>query len=144
MLSSDRNAAVLHRNQIQALNILWRQTYSNRTCLSCLRRSPEYTFSCGHAICDTCTQIFGIPTLRNEFEYQFDNCLICYNGVLQVTIKPPTAGVRILSIDGGGVRGVVPLEFLALLQDLVGPDCPIQSLFDLAFGTSSGTVVVLD
>ncbi|KAL8788264.1 MAG: hypothetical protein Q9213_001784 [Squamulea squamosa] len=79
----------------------------------------------------------------NEYEYRFDNCLVCRNGVLQVTVKPPTAGVRIVSIDGGGVRGVVPLEFLGLLQDLVGPDCPIQSLFDLAFGTSSGGLIVL-
>ena len=53
-------------------------------------------------------------------------------------IKPPTAGSRILSIDGGGIRGVVPLEFLHLLQGILGPSLSLLDLFDQAFGTSSG------
>lgn len=51
---------------------------------------------------------------------------------------PPTAAGCLLSIDGGGTRGVATLEFLDILQDILGPHCPIQKLFDLAFGTSSG------
>lgn len=43
-----------------------------------------------------------------------------------------------LSIDGGGTRGVIPLEHLRLLQDALGPDCALQDMFDLAVGTSSG------
>lgn len=39
---------------------------------------------------------------------------------------------------GGGFRGVIPLEFLSLLQDLLDPDLPVQDLLELAFGTSSG------
>ncbi|KAL9606564.1 MAG: hypothetical protein Q9179_000289 [Wetmoreana sp. 5 TL-2023] len=62
---------------------------------------------------------------------------------LSVVLKPPTAGINILSIDGGGVRGAVPLEFLSILQEILGDDCPIQDLFDLAFGTSSGGLIVL-
>lgn len=53
-------------------------------------------------------------------------------------IKPPTAGPRILSIDGGGIRGVVILEFFRLLQELLGSAIPLRELFDQAFGTSSG------
>ncbi len=49
-----------------------------------------------------------------------------------MTIDP-----KILNIDDGGIRGVVPLEFLRLLQDVIGPTLPIQDLFDQAFGTSS-------
>ena len=60
-----------------------------------------------------------------------------------VRLKPPTAGIRILSIDGGGVRGIIPLESLSLLQQLLGPDCPIQELVDLGFGTSAGGLVIL-
>lgn len=55
-----------------------------------------------------------------------------------VRLKPPTASIRILSIDGGGIRGIVPLETLSLLQQLIRSDCPIQELFDLAYGTSIG------
>ena len=43
-----------------------------------------------------------------------------------------------MSIDGGGIGGVIPLEFLKNIQDLVGPQCPVQDLFDLVIGTSSG------
>ena len=57
---------------------------------------------------------------------------------LTVQLKPPTAGIRVMSIDGGGVRGIVPLEFLDLLQRSLGPECPLQDFFDLAFGTSAG------
>ena len=57
-------------------------------------------------------------------------------------MKPPTAGVRLLSIDGGGVRGVLPLQALenleATLNRLTGLSGPIQEHFDLALGTSSG------
>ena len=57
---------------------------------------------------------------------------------LRAELKPPTAGVRVLSIDGGGVRGIVPLEFLNALQGLLGFDMHLQHMFDLAFGTSAG------
>ena len=50
--------------------------------------------------------------------------------------KSPTAGVRILSIDGGGIGGVIPLEVLKILQNLIGRTL-LQDLFDEAFGTSS-------
>lgn len=57
-------------------------------------------------------------------------------------IKPPTAGVRILSIDGGGVRGVIPLRALhdleLTIQTLIGDQITIQDNFDLAVGTSTG------
>ncbi|KAL8730663.1 MAG: hypothetical protein Q9181_004591 [Wetmoreana brouardii] len=66
-----------------------------------------------------------------------DTCLLCGAGGLSVILKPPTAGISILSIDGGGVRGAVPLEFMSILQDTLGDDCPIQDLFDLALGTRS-------
>ena len=53
-------------------------------------------------------------------------------------VKPATAGVRILSVDGGGIRDVVSLEFLALLQDILDHNLTLQDYFEQAFGTSSG------
>lgn len=53
-------------------------------------------------------------------------------------IKPPTASVRLLTIDGGGTRGVVPLVFLQALEERIGLPYPVQENFDLAFGTSIG------
>jgi hypothetical protein len=47
----------------------------------------------------------------------------------------------VLGIDGGGVRGVIPIQSLLLLEQKLAPylpGFPIQDLFDVAFGTSSG------
>ena len=48
---------------------------------------------------------------------------------------------RILTIDGGGIRGTFPAAFLANLeQDL---DQPIGSYFDLIAGTSTGGIIAI-
>jgi len=53
--------------------------------------------------------------------------------------------VTVLSIDGGGVRGIIPgtiLTFLeAKLQELDGPDVRIADYFDIVAGTSTGGLV---
>jgi len=60
---------------------------------------------------------------------------------------PPAYGsiVTVLSIDGGGVRGIIPgtiLAFLeAKLQELDGPDVRIADYFDIVAGTSTGGLV---
>ena len=60
---------------------------------------------------------------------------------------PPAYGsiVTVLSIDGGGVRGIIPgtiLAFLeAKLQELDGPDVRIADYFDIVAGTSAGGLV---
>ena len=138
MRISGGTADSIHRGNFGSINIPWAKLYSNQTCLPCLRRKPEYVLSCGHSVCEMCVRIFGRPVLESEYTYELESCLLCSSGWLTVALKPPTAGVRILSIDGGGIPGVVPLEFLGILQNVVGPICPIRDLFDLAFGTSSG------
>ncbi|PIA35600.1 hypothetical protein AQUCO_03500155v1 [Aquilegia coerulea] len=53
--------------------------------------------------------------------------------------------VTILSIDGGGVRGIIPGTILAFLesklQELDGEDARIADYFDLIAGTSTGGLV---
>ena len=46
---------------------------------------------------------------------------------------------RILSIDGGGLRGVVPLTILKKIEDLTGQ--PIWKSFHLIAGTSTGGLI---
>jgi hypothetical protein len=45
----------------------------------------------------------------------------------------------ILSIDGGGIRGIIPLACLARLEALTGK--PSRDLFDMAVGTSTGAII---
>jgi hypothetical protein len=49
--------------------------------------------------------------------------------------------VNILSLDGGGVRGIGHLVFLAELESRVG--VPVRDMFDLIAGTSVGGLVAL-
>jgi hypothetical protein len=55
-----------------------------------------------------------------------------------VKIHPPTAGVAVLCIDGGGTRGVLPLKFMQRIQDRIGLPMPLQRFFKVVVGTSSG------
>jgi len=48
---------------------------------------------------------------------------------------------RILSIDGGGIRGTFPAAFLASLEDDL--DEPIGRYFDLIAGTSTGGIIAI-
>ncbi|GAV84789.1 Patatin domain-containing protein [Cephalotus follicularis] len=63
------------------------------------------------------------------------------------TLQPPTYGnlITILSIDGGGIRGIIPgtiLTFLeSELQKLDGEEARIADYFDVIAGTSTGGLV---
>ena len=48
---------------------------------------------------------------------------------------------KILSLDGGGIRGVFPAAFLAKLEEQIG--APIASYFDLIAGTSTGGIIAI-
>ncbi|KAL3505168.1 hypothetical protein ACH5RR_035009 [Cinchona calisaya] len=62
-------------------------------------------------------------------------------------LQPPTYGncITILSIDGGGIRGIIPgviLGFLeSELQKLDGEDARLADYFDVISGTSTGGLV---
>lgn len=49
---------------------------------------------------------------------------------------------KILSIDGGGIRGLYPATFLANLQDKLG-QISIYQYFDLIVGTSTGGIIAI-
>jgi hypothetical protein len=57
---------------------------------------------------------------------------------MHIHLLPKTAAVRAITIDGGGIRGVIPLQQLQEMQTLLGPEFPLTSLSDVVFGTSIG------
>ncbi|KAJ8764367.1 hypothetical protein K2173_006107 [Erythroxylum novogranatense] len=64
-----------------------------------------------------------------------------------VNIQPPCYGnlITVLSIDGGGIRGIIPGVVLAYLeselQKLDGEDARLADYFDVIAGTSTGGLV---
>jgi uncharacterized protein len=48
---------------------------------------------------------------------------------------------KILSIDGGGIRGIIPAMVLAFIEEETGK--PISKQFDLVAGTSTGGIIAL-
>ncbi|KAK3004118.1 hypothetical protein RJ639_020109 [Escallonia herrerae] len=62
-------------------------------------------------------------------------------------IQPPTYGdlITILSIDGGGIRGIIPATILAFLesqlQELDGEGARLADYFDVVAGASTGGLI---
>jgi patatin-like phospholipase/acyl hydrolase len=46
---------------------------------------------------------------------------------------------KILSIDGGGIRGIIPASTLVALEQQLG--MPVRECFDFAAGTSTGALI---
>jgi uncharacterized protein len=53
----------------------------------------------------------------------------------------PSGTIKILSIDGGGIRGIIPAIILDALCQQIGAD--LHTIFDLISGTSTGGIIAL-
>ncbi|KAA8642358.1 uncharacterized protein ATNIH1004_011302 [Aspergillus tanneri] len=132
------------RDHLLTINHELGKVQSAKICLYCLVRTAQHPQSCHHALCDQCAQIFGYPAHDAEYQFTVSTCLICLSGgTMVIDVLPPTMNPTILAIDGGGVRGGIPLEYLLLIQESLGPQCKIQELVDLSVGSSSGGLIIL-
>ncbi|KAK6519396.1 hypothetical protein TWF281_003230 [Arthrobotrys megalospora] len=100
-------------------------------CYGCLFRQPEYRLPCGHLICGACLKENRNFDTRNESTIAIlEECVICGSHSLQegwpfvVPIRPHLTNPRVLSLDGGGVRGIVQLVILERLEHWLVSDYP--------------------
>lgn len=141
---TELQSASFHLQVLQQFVDGWRRIRSEVTCLCCIRRTPQYRFPCGHCLCETCIQIFGEKQSSRPWTYRISSCFLCghaWDRDITVAVKPPTSGVSILSIDGGGTRAIIPLTVLRRLQDRIGLPIPIQRFFKVVGAVSSGDYV---
>ncbi|TKA70619.1 hypothetical protein B0A55_07579 [Friedmanniomyces simplex] len=118
---------------------------SHATCFCCLMDVPEHPLPCGHILCTACIKAYGkaskssvtlpcCPLHREATRWAKPAIL---------KFKPTGAGVRILSLDGGGIRGIVQLEVLRAIEQAIGGFLPVQSFFDLIVGTGTGGMLAV-
>ncbi|KAM0328700.1 hypothetical protein ACHAQA_005113 [Verticillium albo-atrum] len=128
--------------------------FSHSVCLSCLRELPEHPLQCGHVLCTPCFKTYA--DLESRLQHGGGGAFGGRRGQLtlsrcplhssqrtgfefveqrHVAVKPDWAGVRLLCLDGGGIRGIVELEVLLHIETYLGGELPIQSFFDLIVGT---------
>ncbi|KAH7363976.1 patatin-like phospholipase-like protein [Rhexocercosporidium sp. MPI-PUGE-AT-0058] len=139
----DVSSAIWHRRMLCTTKTNWFSIRSKTTCLVCLRARPQYRLPCGHIICDNCVRLHGEK--KDIWDFHVPHCFLCgleTSGAI-FKVRPPTATARLLCIDGGGVRGIIPLIVLQALEELVGLPYPVQGNFDFIFGTSAGGIIAL-
>jgi hypothetical protein len=140
--ASNVQAAELHRNNLQEISGR-RYFLQLQTCSVCLIRNaePYLTLSCKHRACETCLQIFGRNDDEHPWLFRIEECPLCgqhCNPPLIAKLRNPCRGLRILTIDGGGCRAIIPLTFLQMLQNKINLPCPVQENFDVTLAPSSG------
>lgn len=116
---------------------------NNEYCPLCILRRPEYSLPCGHMYCEPDIRLIGQAISRNTISVS--QCALCRQPMAPVVFRfrARTRGIRVLALDGGGVRGILLLDCLKLLESMIQiylPGMPIIELFDLCAGTSSGKV----
>ncbi|KAJ5655009.1 hypothetical protein N7490_002012 [Penicillium lividum] len=142
-LSANNTSATARKGILQRYFRQWGGLYSTTTCMVCLCRPPEHMMPCKHALCDTCVVIFGKSSSLGEYHWDLTECPICEETFLsRIRQLPPTKHPVVLSLDGGGVRGLIQLGLLRALEKRIG--LPIGSLPDLCLGTSVGALTAAD
>lgn len=134
-------ARAQRENYLQKHYQQWRQIRSNKTCLACLQQVPENVLQCGHAYCILCVQELGEESKEYESAWDMDHCSLCWDNQSishLVRLKPKCAGVRILTLDGGGIRGIIELALIKTLSNSTGLGINFRDFFDLIIGTSTG------
>jgi predicted acylesterase/phospholipase RssA len=81
----------------------------------------------------------GSPLYPKETDYQRDRkVMVKFMEIRNIKGNMP---INVLAIDGGGVRGGVPGEFLKKVEEETGHS--VHELFDLVVGTSTGAILSL-
>ncbi|KAK2598082.1 hypothetical protein QQS21_005793 [Conoideocrella luteorostrata] len=117
-------------------------------CFWCIRNDATESLPCGHGICDACITAKGTPHATDSRVFDVPSCALhpersSFQPSASFLILPKDVGRRILTIDGGAVRGLVSLKILADIERRLGGDISVAALFDLIGGTGSGGLAAL-
>ncbi|CAH1269489.1 PNPLA8 [Branchiostoma lanceolatum] len=133
-------------SQIELLKMVFngRVPSLGRVCFTCLSHDVHVMMSCGHAVCtrDSLYMKVGETTSCPLHESSTGRIVEVLPGVLQLP-TPRNVGVRVLCLDGGGVRGLVLFMILQEIKKMAAlhsTNLRIYELFDAIVGTSAGAI----
>lgn len=120
-MTSLRSSAAIRRDCMERYHQQYGQSISSTVCLVCSFRPPEYMLPCRHSVCENCVTIFGKPSHLAEYHVELSRCPTC-NDECGIVFRqlPPTKHPIILSLDGGGVRGIIQHGLLMVLEARLG------------------------
>ena len=130
----------------------YKQLHAVSVCLCCMVEAHQVRLPCSHSLCEACFRFASLPLpLSANMLRVYDGPLLCRNCPfcakkvdVEKILRPPTAGLRTICLDGGGVAAMTSIELLVRLMesvtDGVGFEMPIQDFFDLWVGTSAGGI----
>lgn len=118
---------------------------SHSSCFCCLMDVPQHVLRCGHALCDRCVRVYASA---HAMVVRIHWCPLHpsephWTHPTVIRYKPRDAGVRILSLDSGGIRGVVQLETLRAIQEAADGLFAVQDFFDLIIGSGTGGLIAV-
>jgi hypothetical protein len=121
-------------------------SHSHSVCLGCLFERPEHTLPCGHMLCSVCVRSYGDS--KNELLVTMTSCPLELDAVplrepIAVYLKPDAASLRVLALDNGGIRSIIQLEILKLLEQEWLNKLSVRCFFDLIVGSGSGGLIAL-
>ncbi|KAK9731048.1 Ankyrin repeats (3 copies) [Popillia japonica] len=118
--------------------------------LYCLHAVGAKRCAMGTVNCNDCCYVYGTddgerPPVVNEYtNLETINNMLDVAGMEMVSNKYekgiPRKG-RLLSLDGGGIRGLILIQMLLELENIIGR--PINHCFDWMTGTSTGAILAL-
>lgn len=97
-------------------------------------------------LCSVCVRSYG--ECKNDLLVEMHHCPLEFDAPplrepIAVYMKPDAASSRVLSLDHGGVRSLVQLEILRLLEEQWFGKLSIRCFFDLIVGSGTGGVIAL-
>jgi hypothetical protein len=104
---------------------------------------------CRHSICASCARTSGSYDRDGDSRVIWISTCVLHQAVRDfsppytIHLKPKSAGYRVLTLDKGGVRGIIKLKILGAIEQRLGGKIPIQRFFDLIRGTSTGALVAI-
>ncbi|ORX91556.1 hypothetical protein BCR34DRAFT_501395, partial [Clohesyomyces aquaticus] len=130
----------IHKQTLKTLQPHFTDFKSHRSCFCCFMCMPEKVMACGHTLYNTCIRIYSQRSILEQNTYAFSNCLLCgVQGNMIFRLVPPSAGIRVLSLDGGGIQAVVPLVFLSAIKSRLSSfKSLVTNYFNFVGGTLAG------